>query len=74
MRGSNQCRVDASGRLEITPTCEPAVNVLFHDQMNMRVERQMAMLAENAMMHQLVTDRLRGRFEALLTAIRGRMA
>jgi flagellar basal body rod protein FlgB len=55
----------------MTPTTEPAENLLFHDHTNMRIEEQMAMLAENAMMHQTVTELLRGKFETMLKAIRG---
>lgn len=72
--GHRQFREDRFGRLEFTPTEEPAENVLFHDRTNMRIERQMAMLAENQLMHQIVTERLRGRYDELLAAIRGRVA
>ncbi len=74
IRGSRQFRQDRSGRLTVTPTVEPAENVLFHDQTNTRIETQMAMLAENAMMHQVVTELLRGKFEELTKAISGRVA
>ncbi len=74
VRGTPQFRESSTGRLEVTPTEEPPENVLFHDQTNMRVERQMAMLAENTMMHQVAAERLRGRYEELLAAIRGRVA
>ncbi len=73
IRGSQQFGQDGSGRLWVSPTEEPAENILFHDRTNMRIEKQMAMLAENAMMHQLVTDRIKGKYDSLLTAIRGRM-
>ena len=55
----------------MTPSEEPAENVLFHDDTNARVERQMAMMAENTMMHQLASELLRERFDGLLKAIRG---
>jgi flagellar basal-body rod protein FlgB len=67
-------RQDAQGRMEVKPAAEPAENVLFHDQTNMRVERQMASLAENTLMHQMVADRLKGRFDQLMIAIRGRVS
>ena len=73
MRGTRQFRQDQFGRLRVTPTAEPAENILFHDGTNIRIERQMAMLAENAMMHQMVSDRLKGKFDTMMTAIRGRM-
>lgn len=71
---AEQFHQDASGRLVVQPGEEPPENVLFHDQTNARVERQMAMLAENTMMHQAATELLRGQFESLLKAIRGRPA
>ncbi|GMU23633.1 MAG: hypothetical protein AMXMBFR13_37110 [Phycisphaerae bacterium] len=74
LSGTDQVRQDADGRLVIEASEEPPENVLFHDGTNTRVERQMAMLAENAMMHQAVTELLRGRFEGLLKAIRGRIS
>jgi len=71
---TDQFRQDGEGRLVVTPTVEPAENILFHDRTNMRIEKQMAMMAENAMMHQAVTELLRARFEVLLKAIRGRVS
>jgi len=32
------------------------------------------MLAENTLMHQIAADRLKGRFDSLMTAIRGRVS
>ncbi len=66
-------QVEADGRLRVMPTEEPAENVLFHDGTNTRVEKQMALMAENAMMHETATELLRGRYEGLLKAIRGRL-
>lgn len=70
LRGTSQFHEDAQGRLVVTPT-EEAENILFHDHTNMRIEQQMSMLAENAMMHQTVTELYRGKIEGLLKAIRG---
>lgn len=71
LKGTEEFHETPAGELVVTPTSEPAENILFHDQTNMRIERQMAMLAENAMMHQTATELLRGQFEKLQTAIRG---
>lgn len=71
--GTNQFSQDGSGRLIFTPEIEPAENILFHDKTNGRIEKQMAMLAENAMMHQAATELLRERFQGLMKAIRGRV-
>jgi flagellar basal-body rod protein FlgB len=74
LSSSEQFEQLSNGSLKVKPTVEPAENLLFHDRTNARIERQMAKLAENAMMHQFMTDRLRGRYESLLTAIRGRLS
>ena len=71
VESTRQFRTTADGSLEVTPVAEPAENVLFHDGTNGQIERQMAMLAENAMMHQTVTELLRSRFESMVSAIRG---
>lgn len=68
---SDQFRQDAEGRLVVTPGEQPPENVLFHDGTNARIERQMSMLAENAMAHQAATELLRSQFDGLLKAIRG---
>jgi flagellar basal-body rod protein FlgB len=73
LRGRQEFRQDASGYLEVTPTEEPAENILFHDQTNMRIEKQMSMLAENTLMHQVMAERLRGKFGDLMAAIRGQV-
>lgn len=66
-----QWHMDRGGRLVVTPTAEPVENTLFHDGTNVRIERQMALLAENAMMHQTVTELLRDKYTGLIKAIRG---
>ena len=48
-------------------------NLLFQDGTNARIERQMALLAENTMMNQTVSNLLRAKFDGLETAIRGRV-
>ncbi len=65
---------DAAGHLKLTPVEEPVENLLFHDGRNARIERQMAHLAENAMMHQAASELLKTYFDRLHTAIRGRVA
>ncbi len=71
MRGNRQFRQGSDGSLAVTPTLEPPENVLFHDGTNARLERQMTDLAENAMMHQFATQMLKGRYDGMITAIRG---
>ena len=67
-----EVQTDPSGFLKVTPTEKPAENILFHDGTNMSIERQMAALAETDMMHEITATLLRGRFEGLRKAIRGR--
>ena len=69
---TREVREVGPGRLEITPTVTPPENILFHDGTNMSIERQMADLAENAMMHEAITTLLQGGFNGLRKAIRGR--
>ena len=69
---NDQVEVDAAGMLKVKPTEEPTENLLFHDGTNARIERQMATLAENTMMHNAAVDLLRSKFEGLSKAIRGR--
>lgn len=73
LEAHDEFRVGRDGRLQVTPSLEPPENVLFHDDTNARVEKQMAMMAENNMMHQVVVEMLHGRFNGLLKAIRGRL-
>ncbi len=73
LKGTQEFGVDQAGRLVVSPSEEPPENVLFHDGTNVRIERQMAMMAENAMMHQTASELLRQKFETLLKAIRGRV-
>ena len=73
LKGTRQFRQDAAGRLQVTPEEVPPENILFHDGTNQRVERQMALLAENGMMHQTMTQLLLDRFKVLNKAISGRI-
>src|SRR5438876_8493228 len=53
---------------------EPAENLMFQDGTNARIERQMAMLAENALAHQTSVELMRSAYATLTSAIRGRVA
>ena len=74
VRSGREVTTDARGNLEVTPSIEPAENILFHDGTNMSIERQMSDLAETSMTHDLATTLLRGEYEALRKAIRGRVS
>lgn len=70
---SKEFSLDDHGHLSVTPTEEPVENLLFQDGTNQRIERQMAQVAENAMMNQAASDLLRSSFSRLDSAIRGRV-
>ncbi|MCG8407042.1 MAG: flagellar basal body rod protein FlgB [Phycisphaerales bacterium] len=61
------------GHLEVTPSERPVENLLFHDGTNARIELQMSDLAENTMMHQAATELLKGYYDGVGKAIRGRL-
>jgi flagellar basal-body rod protein FlgB len=74
LRGDAQCSTDSDGRLEVKPAVEPAPNVLFHDGTNAKLEKLVAEINENALSYEMSTNLLRGRYQTMLAAIRGRMA
>jgi flagellar basal-body rod protein FlgB len=69
---TNQIRADRAGHLQVSPQEEPVENLLFQDRTNARIERQMALLAENAMMNQVAVELLQGYYGGIAKAIRGR--
>ena len=69
---TKQFRPDEGGMLEVTPGVEPPENLLHQDGTNARIERQMAMLAENTMMTQATTSLLQQYYRTVSEAIRGR--
>lgn len=70
---TRQFRSDAAGRVTFMPATAPPENLLFHDGTNMRIERQMAALAENAMTHQATIELLHEAYSHLNKAIAGRV-
>jgi len=69
---TREFRVDDLGLLQVTPRETPAENLLFQDGTNASIERQMAQLAENAMLNQVSAELLKGYYDGLGKAIRGR--
>ena len=67
-----ELKTDAGGRLHVAPSTAPGQNVLFHDGTNLSIERQMSDLAETAMAHELSATLLKGNWDRLRAAIRGR--
>jgi flagellar basal-body rod protein FlgB len=73
LRGDAQCATNSDGRLEVKPAVEPAPNVLFHDGTNARLEKLVTDINENALSYEMSTNLLRGRYQTMLSAIRGRV-
>lgn len=73
LRGNRQFLSTRDGRVQINPQTEPAENILFHDGTNASIEQLMSDAAENGLHYQLATTLLNGRYDGLLTAIRGRV-
>ena len=74
LESTRQVRQKRDGSVEFNPSTHPTENILFHDDTNASLERQMALLAENGMTYQLATQLLGGRYDGMLKAIRGRVA
>ena len=72
LQGNAQFSTDKTGKVRVTPEREPAPNILFHDGTNARIEGLMAAVAKNRVMHQMALNMLKGRYDGLLKAIRGR--
>lgn len=72
MESTSEFRQGKDGFLQVTPSEEPVDNILFKDGANASIEQQMSRLAETAMTHQISTELLKGYFDGLQKAIRGR--
>lgn len=72
LRGNAQFATETDGPPSVRPATEPAPNVLFHDGTNARLEQTLTEISRNAMSYELSTSLLRGKFQSLLRAIRGR--
>lgn len=70
---TEQFHLDELGHLAVTPTEQPAQNILFHDRTNARIETLMAQVAENVMTYNLASQLLKNSFDGLKTAIRGQI-
>lgn len=73
LKTTREFGLDRAGMLEARPSEIPVENLLFQDGTNARLERQMAMLAENAMMNQFAVEALKGYYDGMVKAIRGRL-
>jgi flagellar basal-body rod protein FlgB len=73
LRGNAQFVTQPDGNVTVRPAREPAPNILFHDGTNTRLEQLLGDVAQNSLSYELATNLLRGRYEGLLRAIRGRV-
>lgn len=67
----DQFQAGPGGALSVSPSTEPAENILFHDRTQASVELQMSRLAENVMAYRMASELLQGSYDGLKTAIRG---
>lgn len=70
---TRQLQWDGRGRLQAQAEPVADSNILFHDGNNRFVEKQMSEMAQNAMLHNVTAELLRGQYSLLQTAIRGRL-
>lgn len=73
VKSTGQFGTRKDGRLRVSPTDMPVQNVLFHDGTNASIERMMTDLADNAMVHQAASTILKGYYDGMRKAIRGRL-
>ncbi len=73
MESTGQLEWDGRGRLRAQASPVANSNILFHDGNNRFVEKQMSEMAQNAMLHNVTAELLRGQYSGLQTAIRGRL-
>ncbi|MBN2374897.1 MAG: flagellar basal body rod protein FlgB [Sedimentisphaerales bacterium] len=64
---------DRKGNLQVKALDAENSNILFHDENNRFVEKQMSMMSKNALLHNVSAELLRGQYETLQMAIRGRV-
>jgi flagellar basal-body rod protein FlgB len=73
LRGNAQFATGPEGGIRVRPATTPPQNVLFHDGTNARLEQLLADVASNSLTYEVTMNLLRGRYQNLLRAIRGRV-
>ncbi len=73
MRPTRHLRWDGSGTLQAEAAELEDNNILFHDDNNRFVEKQMSEMAKNTLRHNVTVEMLRAQYNGLETAIRGRL-
>jgi len=73
MENTRHLKWDGEGHLRAEPMAWENHNILFHDENNRFVEKQMSEMAKNALLHNVAAELLRQQHGLLQTAIRGRL-
>ena len=73
MKSSGTLQWDRQGRLNARPVEIKDSNILFHDDNNRFVEKQMSDMAENGLLHNVAVELLRGQYSQLQMALRGHL-
>ncbi len=73
MKSSRNFSWDRQGGLSAREVPAKDSNILFHDRNNRSVEKQMSLMAKNAMMHNVATELLRQQYGQLKQAISGKL-
>jgi flagellar basal-body rod protein FlgB len=72
LRDNAQFSTGADGGVVVRPVRSPAPNVLFHDGTNARLEQTLGDISANSLSYELALSLLKGNYEQMLRAIRGR--
>ena len=73
MRNSRNLHWSCRNHLEAKAVNIEDNNILFHDNNNRFIEKQMSKMSQNALLHNLATEMLRSQYGILSTAIKGRV-
>ncbi len=73
MKNTKNLSWDSQGRLKAGKIDVADNNILFHDNNNRFVEKQMTEMSKNAMLHNIASELLRGQYGKLSMAISGKV-
>ena len=73
MSSTRHLQWDSQGKLHAQPIELEDQNILFHDQNNRFVEKQMSEMSKNALLHNVAAELLRQQYTLMQSAIRGRL-
>ena len=70
IKATRHLQWDGRGNFRADPVELEGNNILFHDRNNRFVEKQISEMSQNAILHNVAVEMLRGQYELLQTAIR----